>query len=361
MYAEAFFESDPERLIEAGLKCIPANCMYAEMIRDMLRWHRENPQWEKTWDLVVKKYRLDRKYYVSQLDVKQEGAFVLMGLLYGGGDLDKTITISCRCGSDSDCNPSSSGGVLFTTRGLSKLPERYYRKLDETKVFSYTSYNFPALLAVCERLARQAVVRAGGRIEKDAAGEEVFGIPIEAPRPSKFEDLKNPDPIAGSTFTDEEMSKIHSLGLKWGLDKYLPSWQTGNYDLGPSCLVREFAGKTNVVVIAPREGRKGGWTLSRKVDLPAGKKSMLKFLVGVPERGQVWDSSVKADGEEIWKKPIERQGQDWQPIEIDLSARSGKTVNLEIVGLPAPESRHRASVCYLADMEIATSATGQTE
>lgn len=208
MYAEAFFEKSPVKLVQAGLKCIPAESMYAGMVRDMLKWHSENPKdWEKTWQLVVDKYRNDKNYYMSQLDAKQEGAFVVMGLLYGNGDLDKSMVIAMRCGADSDCNPSSVGGVLFTTVGMSKLPDRYYKKLDETKVFEYTAYNFPALMAVTEKLARQALVREGGRIEKKG-GQEIFVIPVKPPTPSKFEDIKNPGPIAGSMFTPEETAQI---------------------------------------------------------------------------------------------------------------------------------------------------------
>jgi hypothetical protein len=107
-----------------------------------------------------------------------------MGLLYGRGDLDQTIIISCRCGQDSDCNPSSSGGVLFTTLGFSQLPDRFAKELNEHAVFSHTAYNFPALLDVCEKLARQALVQEGGRIEKDADGEEVFVIPLKPVKPS---------------------------------------------------------------------------------------------------------------------------------------------------------------------------------
>ncbi len=43
MYAEAFFEKNPIKLIQAGLKCIPAESMYAGMVRDMLQWHPKNP------------------------------------------------------------------------------------------------------------------------------------------------------------------------------------------------------------------------------------------------------------------------------------------------------------------------------
>ncbi len=209
MYAEAFFETDILKIIDAGLRCIPPQSMYAGMVKDMLQWRRENPSdWEKTWALVDRKYRQDKNYYVSPLDVKLEGAFVLMGMLYGKGDPDQTIIISTRCGSDSDCNPSSAAGVLFTSRGLSKLPGRYYRKLDETKIFSHTAYNFPGLMAVCDNLARQALQKAGGHVEKNGLAEEFFVIPVRPPQVSKFEDIKNPGPVAGSLFSAQEKARI---------------------------------------------------------------------------------------------------------------------------------------------------------
>jgi hypothetical protein len=41
MYAEAFFEKDIVKIIEAGLRAIPAESQYAEMVRDMLKWSKE--------------------------------------------------------------------------------------------------------------------------------------------------------------------------------------------------------------------------------------------------------------------------------------------------------------------------------
>ncbi len=100
-----------------------------------------------------------------------------MGLLYGEGDLDKTIVITCRCGQDSDCNPSNAAGILFTTIGFKNLPEKYKVALNPSGKFSHTSYNFPTLVRVCEKLARQAVVNCGGKITVDDQGAEHFTIP----------------------------------------------------------------------------------------------------------------------------------------------------------------------------------------
>ena len=222
MYAEAFFEDDPVKIVEAGLKCIPKESQYAETIRDVLRWYKENPDnWEKTWELIEKKYDRNpayRRFSCSgaesdfNIDAKINGAYIVMGLLYGKGDPDKTIVISTRCGQDSDCNPSNSGGVLFTTMGFSKLPERFTSAVNNEGVFSHTAYNFPRLIEVCEKLARQAVVKAGGRIEKEASGEEVFVIPVETPKPSKLEQCWEPGPAANSRFTEDEMKRIQQPG-----------------------------------------------------------------------------------------------------------------------------------------------------
>jgi hypothetical protein len=212
MYAAAFFESDPVKIAETALSAIPSQSQYAEMVRDMIKWYRENPDdWEKTWQLCQEKYRKNPEYQKASnggIDCKINGAYVLMGLFYGKSDPEKTVIISCRCGQDSDCNPSSSAGVLFTTIGFSKLPEQFRTGLDENKKFSHTPYTFPDLINVCEKLARQIVVKYGGKVEKDENGEEYFLIPVTQPKPSKLELSWAPGPIANSKFTPEEMAKI---------------------------------------------------------------------------------------------------------------------------------------------------------
>jgi hypothetical protein len=219
MYAEAFFESDPAKIVAAGLRCVPAGSQYAEAVRDVLQWYRQNPDdWRKTWNLIMDKYQHNPQYRKSScrkgneaernIDAKINGAYVVMGLLYGKGDLDQTIVIAMRCGLDSDCNPSSAGGVLFTTVGFSRLPDRFKSALDNDGVFSHTAYSFPRLIEVCEKLARQALIKAGGRIEKTDSGEERFVIPPQTPKPGRLEQCWEPGPVVGSRFTPEEMVRI---------------------------------------------------------------------------------------------------------------------------------------------------------
>ncbi|AMV37965.1 ADP-ribosylglycohydrolase family protein [Planctomyces sp. SH-PL62] len=221
MYAEAFFEDDPEKIVLAGLAAIPKESQYAECVADVIRWHKEHPDdWEAAWKKIDDKYQKNPAYrrfscsknekepYKFNIDAKLNGAYIVMGLLYGQGDPEKTIVVSTRCGQDSDCNPSNAAGVLFTAIGASKLPAAYTSALDTKTKFNSTDYAFPDVLAVCDDLAAQAVARAGGRVEKSADGTETFVIPVETPRPSALESCWEPGPGAESRFTAEEKAQI---------------------------------------------------------------------------------------------------------------------------------------------------------
>jgi len=125
-----------------------------------------------------------------------------MGLLYGKGNIEDTIKISMQCGQDSDCNPSSAAGILFTTIGYAKLPEKY-KSADQTKKFSYTAYNLPELFNVCEKLTEKSISANGGIVQKDT-----FSIPIYPAKTEVLEKCYAPGKISNSKFTEEEMKQI---------------------------------------------------------------------------------------------------------------------------------------------------------
>jgi hypothetical protein len=188
------------------------------MVRDVMNWYGENPDdWEATWKLINQKYHENPEYrrFTTpgvggnfNVDAKLNGAFIVMGLLYGKGDIDQTIIISMRCGQDSDCNPSNAAGILFTTLGFDRLPERFVSGLDNETKFSFTEYTFPALIDVCESLAREAVTGVGGGVKIDPTGNEIFIIPVSKPIPSKLEQSWQPGPVSTNVFSKEELSMI---------------------------------------------------------------------------------------------------------------------------------------------------------
>lgn len=361
MYAEAFFEKDMIKIIEAGLRCIPKDSQYHECIRDVLRWYAEHPDdWTKTWQLVNEKYHLNpayRRFSCSgpedefNIDAKINGAYIVMGLLYGQGDPDQTILISTRCGQDSDCNPSNAAGILFTTIGFKNLPEKFKIALDPWGKFSHTPYNFPTLIRVCEDLARDAVKNCGGKIEANEQAEECFVIPVQSPRPSRLERCWEAGPAQETRYSKQEMAKITALlgkDMSDAIEKFAPGWkvvQCGE-EMAPG-IRKELRGRQNVLVTHPLN-QEIGCIISRTVKLPANKDSTLKLVVGHDPRGD-WDLIVKVDGKQLLRKTI---GPDtttvgWTEVEVDLSPYAGRTVKIELVNEPTGwrfEAAHWAEI-----------------
>jgi hypothetical protein len=223
MYAEAFFESNINKIIDAGLAAIPDASQYAEAVRDVVIWHSEYPDdFEKTWNLINDKYHLNPDYRrftssapgaANNIDAKLNGAYIVMGLLYGEGDTDKTVIESMRCGQDSDCNPSNAAGILFTTIGYKNLPERYISGLERDVKFSFTDYNFDELVDVCEKFALEFTKQSGGRIEKGDDGEQYLVIPVKMPVPNELEQSFDPGPLSDNEFTRAELRQIKGSKL----------------------------------------------------------------------------------------------------------------------------------------------------
>lgn len=339
MYAEAFFTADVNQMIDAGLAAIPPDSQYAEMVRDLRVWHGENPNdWTSAWNKCLEKYRKNPEYQKASngaIDVKINGACIMLGLLYGNGDPDQTIQIALRAGYDSDCNPSSAGGALFTQIGFKNLPARFSEKLDHESKFSFTEYNFHSLLDVCEKLARQVVEKAGGRMET-IDGVEYFVIPNQKAKPQPLELSWDPKPALECRFTDKEMEKIRFFhyglnNLQAGVDKFFPGWKISQCgpDMNPEIRANE-RGKKNVLLTHPLD-RNTPCLLSCAYAVKSGKKTILKLNVA-NHPGYDWLLKIRVNGSVQFEKTID--GDQWQNVDFDLTPFAGNTIQLELENMP---------------------------
>lgn len=369
MYAEAFFETDVVKIIEKALEAIPAESQYAETVRDLLAWYRENPNdWKSCWDKINEKYQHNPKYRAwscsghdsaFNIDAKINGAYILLGLLYGKGDLDETIKISMQAGQDSDCNPSNAGGVLFATLGFSKLPARFSEKLDETGVFSHTAYNFPALIDVCDSLALQAIKKEGGFV-RDVDGVPTYFIPQTKTVPSALASCVAPSeelPSDGAAirFTEEELKQIkfREYSLEELTAKHFNGFQVSHMgpDMNPGFRA-EYRGRQNVLMTHP-ELREIGAVVSKTV-VPTAK-STLVLEVSHHQAGDVvgdYSLIVKLNGETAKELVVSKDvvGADgWLTVEVPLGQNAGKETKIEIVNQPNGWSWEAA---YFAKIEI---------
>jgi hypothetical protein len=183
MYGEAFFESDPRKLAEHSLKVIPADSNYAKMVRDVLRLHKEEPDWQAAWQVLESKWgRKKNGEPVMKLDVRINGAYVYLGLLYGDGDFWKSMNIAMRAGLDSDCNPSTVGGILGTVLGMEAIPDKWAILRDLPIENNSISDVYPQsiawddILAATVDVGKRNIERNGGHIE-----DGILFIPRQTP------------------------------------------------------------------------------------------------------------------------------------------------------------------------------------
>jgi hypothetical protein len=170
LYAEAFFESDINRIINMALMSIPAESDYARIVRDVIILHNHYPaDWRAAWkELEAKWGEVDICGAGStfNIDAKLNGAYIVMGLLYGEGDPVKTLEISTRCGQDSDCNPSNALAVLGVIKGFSNLPVEMKDGITAIRdsVFINTNYTFNKAVESTFTYAVDFISMEGGKV-----------------------------------------------------------------------------------------------------------------------------------------------------------------------------------------------------
>ena len=190
MYALAFTSNDINYVVTEALKTIPAQSKFHKVISDVIRWHGEYPNdWKKTWFEIERKWTEDigcpdGVFVPFNIDATVNAAYVVLGLLYGEGDFTKTMEISTRAGQDSDCNPSSAGGILGAVIGYNKIPAYWKMGLTEAEPidFKYTTMSLNDVYDIGYKHALKVIERNGGKTD----GNNVV-IKVQQPKAVKLE------------------------------------------------------------------------------------------------------------------------------------------------------------------------------
>ncbi|MGN7297184.1 ADP-ribosylglycohydrolase family protein [Ferdinandcohnia sp. SAFN-114] len=128
--AEAFVENDIEKIIEAGLAVIPADCEYAEVTRDLIRFYHEHPEnWRDCFQFVYENYGYDK--YPGNCHIIPNSAVIILSMLYGQGDFSKTINICNMCGWDTDCNVGNVGCILGVMNGINGINQKWITPIND--------------------------------------------------------------------------------------------------------------------------------------------------------------------------------------------------------------------------------------
>ncbi len=191
MYAMAYFEDDIETLIRAAAKVFPEGAYEHEVIEACFVAYKKYPNdWRAAARLLEASLarRHDRMSDTAmQLEMNVNNAFVILGLLYGGGDYDTTCRILSLAGYDGDCTAAVGMSVVGILGGMECLPEKANERLWQNGKGMLVNLPIPdtksgywmCMLGLPERMALSALmelyrenfewllVQNGGYIEGD--------------------------------------------------------------------------------------------------------------------------------------------------------------------------------------------------
>ena len=131
MLSAAFATGDIEEIVSIGLSEIPGRSRLGEAVKDVVAWSEEFTDWRDAWNKIMEKYG-----HYHPVHTINNAAMVLLGLLYGEKDYEKSITISVMGGLDTDCNGATTGSIVGAILGAKALPRKWTRSLND-RIESY--------------------------------------------------------------------------------------------------------------------------------------------------------------------------------------------------------------------------------
>jgi len=337
MYTGAYLEDkDVNKVIKHGLACIPKQSLYHKCISDVIRWHKENPNdWLATWHKIEKKWQddVDCKPGVTfNIDAKLNGAYIVMGLLYGEGDFMKTIEISCRCGQDADCNPSNAAGVLGCMIGFEAIGEKITSGLTAAgdAKFNHTEYSFNNLIPACLGMAEKIALRAGGKV----TGDDLI-IALQKPKAAKLEQWENQLDDFKTAISQHEMDQ-------WNKGWKLVACASGK---GAEWRGTQFR-RPNVIKLYPPNLKQPA-IIASTIKVPAqGKPKM--YINVASDKNTDFLLKVVVDNKQVKKTLINTKGK-WICEEVDLAPFAGKKVNARI---ETHATSPKLGYSYLSDIAV---------
>jgi hypothetical protein len=174
MISAAFFEKDVEKLVQIAIDAVPNEGPFAEGMRDVVKWHKENDDWRDTRKKIHDKYyRYKKGSYeapVSVVSSLNNGLCGIMAILYGEGDFMKTVGIAVSAGYDCDNQAATCAGLIGVINGTKCLPIEMVKKFNNQYIcFTRDDIQIATPLSEIEEriaaIAKRAILDNGGRIE----------------------------------------------------------------------------------------------------------------------------------------------------------------------------------------------------
>ena len=146
MIAGAFITNDVKELIDIGLSEIPAKSRLSEVINNTLAWSKTHDSWSDVWT------RIDALYgHYDDVHTIKNAAMIVLGLLRGNGDFEKTITTTVLGGWDADCTGATAGSIAGVMLGSKYLPDKWVGVFNDRLKTSVRDFEDVKISALADR------------------------------------------------------------------------------------------------------------------------------------------------------------------------------------------------------------------
>ena len=263
----AFVVSDIRQLIEIGLAKIPAESRMAQSVRLVLKCYDEGKTWLEARNTVLETNAdIGDGWFQAPSNV----AYVVLGILYGGGDFKKSMITAINCGDDTDCTAGTVGSILGIMYGTKGLPKDWCEYMGDEIVTGTinTCLSWPRI-KTCTQLTDKVVSLAPSVLRFNQMNAQMVEL------------------IAGDNeYTQEEIDK---LGLPYGKCEETDPMRASLFSMKPNTFQMKLAYATVIVSyengtdVAPNEEKKISIRIVNNVKAFGNKPNMMRIKVWLPE------------------------------------------------------------------------------
>ncbi len=192
MYSAAYFEKDINKLIEIGIKALPANGRFTATAREMIALHAKYPtDWKAARQEMAQKYYVNEPLMTKTIwNANLNGACAILAMLYGENNFQRTLDLSCAMGFDADNQAATVAGLMGVINGMKGLPANLYLPIEgwktpfNDKYINITRYDLPdaRISDIIDRTLKATidlVISKGGKLS-GKPGNQVLTINSEA-------------------------------------------------------------------------------------------------------------------------------------------------------------------------------------
>jgi ADP-ribosylglycohydrolase len=119
MEAQAFVERDLNKLLDTAVGLIPRDSVIFRLIADLRDWRAAENDWHRTRERVAGRYGYDK--FIGNCHMVPNHAVIILALLYGDDDFQRSLMIANTAGWDTDCNSGNVGCLMGIKNGLAGI------------------------------------------------------------------------------------------------------------------------------------------------------------------------------------------------------------------------------------------------